>query len=163
MVTKTINLLNRLTLVILSIILITIIYSKYIQKSSVVKLGKYGILIVVSNSMEPTIQEGELIMIKENSQYEIGDIVTYLDSYDMLITHRIHQIDEYSFLAKGDNNAIVDPNTSMNKIEGKVIYHSQFWGHFIQHYFKFVILFYCTVLVIFYVKQKLKKEKKHEK
>ena len=59
MVTKTINLLNRLTLVILSIILITIIYSKYIQKSSVVKLGKYGILIVVSNSMEPTIQEGD--------------------------------------------------------------------------------------------------------
>ncbi len=142
---KITNVISSVVLMVLLIILGLLCHSKYIRKDAVVKLGKYGFLIVVSNSMEPTIEEKELIIIKECEEYNLEDIVTYLDSDSLLITHRIKQIDVYNFIARGDNNAVSDSNTKINQIQGKVVYHSKLLGIFVVYYLKFVLLI-CIVL-----------------
>ncbi|MBR3697841.1 MAG: hypothetical protein IKM97_06300 [Clostridia bacterium] len=51
-----------------------------------------GILIVVTGSMEPSINIKEMIVIKEQKDYKIGDIVTYKDNNNNFVTHRIVNI-----------------------------------------------------------------------
>lgn len=146
----------------LIITLLYVCYAKYIRKDSVVKIGKYGVLIVLTNSMEPIIKERSLIIIKEETQYELNDIVTYVDSYGTLITHRILKIDEYTFMSRGDNNTVSDESTSINQIQGKVIFCSEILGVFVLYYLKFVIIICLFIWGILYWKVQFTKEEKNE-
>lgn len=47
------------------------------------------LLIVRSNSMYPTLKKGDVILIKKYNNYKQGDIVTYAEDSNYLITHRI--------------------------------------------------------------------------
>ena len=144
------------------IVLVVVAYAKYIKKEKVISIGKYSILIVLSESMEPTIEEKEMILIKKQDNYDVDDIVTYLSSNRKLITHRITQIDEYSFIAKGDNNNIVDENNVIDNIKGKVVFHSKILGIFLLYYLKPLIIVYFIFLVILISWKYLKKENKDE-
>lgn len=157
------KILKNTVLVVLIIILLCVCYAKYIRKDAVVKIGGYGILIVLTNSMEPLIQEKELIIIKEKGNYKLNDIVTYCDLYGTLITHRIVQMDEDSFMARGDNNSVMDENMSLDKIQGKVIYHSKVLGIFVLYYLKFMIVICLIFYVLIYLKRKLEKKPKEQK
>ena len=116
---------QKILIIVLLIVLIYVLYSKYIVKNSVTKIFGYGFLVVVTGSMEPEIEEEELIIIKEFDNYDVGDIVTYeTDGY--LITHRIIQVTEDEIITKGDSNNEEDLKISENQIVGKVVYHSKF-------------------------------------
>lgn len=70
------------------------------------------ILVVQSGSMEPTIKTGSLILIKETSDYQKNDIVTYQTENNQLVTHRIIAVSEGEngelYQTKGDFNDIED-------------------------------------------------------
>lgn len=149
---------QNVVLVLLGIALSLVGYSKFIKKDCVVKIGDYGILIVLTESMEPTIFRQEFILIKECDNYEINDIVTYENSNEFLITHRIVQIDEYDFIAKGDKNQVADSSVPIEAIQGKVIFHSKILGIFVMQYLKSAIIAYFAIWAIIYA-TKLIKEK----
>lgn len=80
------------------------------------------LLIVRSNSMYPTLKKGDVILIKKYNNYKQGDIVTYAEDSNYLITHRIIEKNNNSFKAKGDNNNSEDDKTiQLENIKGKVI------------------------------------------
>ncbi len=83
--------------------------------------GGYGHAVVLSGSMEPTISVNDLIIIKKQDSYSEGDIVTYLDEENTLITHRIIGINDTTVTTKGDANNVSDPNFDEERIKGKVI------------------------------------------
>ena len=95
--------------------------------------------------MEPKINAGELIMIKEADKYEIGDIVTYVDQDDFLVTHRIVCLNENNMITKGDNNDLLDEEISLNNIKGKVIIHSKILGFFVLYLLKPLVFIYIVV------------------
>ncbi len=161
---KLIEAVNTGILILLLFILLFVCYSKYIQKEPVVKLDGYAILIVLTDSMEPTIQGNELILIKEEDEYQLGDIVTYQDRDHILITHRIVQIDSHYFVAKGDGNDASDEKLELEQIEGKVIFHSKLMGIFVFYYLKFIILVYMIVMLsVYFVKNVIKEKENEEK
>lgn len=162
MARKIVGIFNRLLLGGLVIVLGITCYAKFIRKDAVIKWGQYGILIVLTNSMEPTIEQNELILIKEEETYEQSEIVTYIDERDTLITHRIVKLENESFSAKGDNNSILDEIRPVDCIQGKVMYHSKILGIFVLYYWKRVIVIYVLLMLIFYAKSKLRKEEKNE-
>ncbi len=90
-----------------------------ILKSDIATVGGYGILEVVSGSMEPVIHVGDMIIIDtDNYEYGLDDIVTFYDSEGTFTTHRIIDVDENGlFTTKGDNNNTKDKN----KIESEKI------------------------------------------
>lgn len=113
--------------------------------------------------MEPNICSGELIVISEKENYKIGDIVTYIDEENFMITHRILEIDSKKFISKGDANNIKDESCEINKIQGKVIYHSKVLGFFILYLLKPICVLYATGIIIFEVmKNKRTGEKENE-
>ena len=152
----------RIFLVFLLMTLLSVIYARHIQKEPIVKLGKYAILVVLTDSMEPTIEGSELILIKEQKGYQVEDIVTYRDESNLLITHRIVEIEANTFVAKGDSNEGNDEKMPLEKIEGKVIFHSKILGMFILYYLKFLILAYIVFLLIVYLIRIMGKEKNIE-
>ena len=111
------------------------------------------ILRVVSPSMEPAIKKGSLIVVKSDTKYSIGDIISYKSDLDSsIITHRIEKIlkidNYYFFKTKGDNNKAEDPNqVSQRNIIGKVIFSVSFVSIFYEkNIFTKVIFILCMIL-----------------
>lgn len=111
-----------------------------------------GILIVVSGSMEPTINIKELVVIKEQNNYEIRDIVTYRDNTDNLVTHRIVSRVENTIITRGDNNTVSDNPIDIQKVEGIVCYHSLVLGEFFLYWIKPLLILIILLLMINTVK-----------
>jgi signal peptidase I len=80
--------------------------------------------IVTSGSMEPTINEGDIVVVQRDSTYSVGDIVTYeFSEDDHLVTHRlIGGSAAEGFTIKGDANESPDRHSvDQSQIIGKVI------------------------------------------
>ncbi len=144
---KVINIIGKAILVFLLLILIYVSYSKYILKRKITTLGGYGVLVVLTGSMKPEIEDGELIVIKKEDNYFIGDIVTY-ENGNSLITHRIIE-NEGKIITQGDYNNERDLPINSNQIVGKVVYHSKILGTFVTKYLKIVltILIFIGILI----------------
>ena len=121
------NILLKIIVILLVIILVYILYSKYIEKNKVTKICGYGFLVVLTGSMEPEINSGELVIIKEG-EYEVNDVITY-EAENLLVTHRIIEKNiingKIEYICKGDANNENDLKIPENQIQGKVIYHSK--------------------------------------
>ena len=75
----------------------------------------FGIVpyVVLSGSMEPTIDTGSLCFINKNAKYEDvkeKDIIAFKLSDGTLVTHRAIEITETGIVTKGDNNDGADSN-----------------------------------------------------
>ena len=72
------------------------------------------VVVVLSGSMEPSMQRGDVLFLHKNTLVENGDIVVYeLEGENIPIVHRVvtQQIDENGvkqLLTKGDNNNVND-------------------------------------------------------
>lgn len=57
--------------IILILILLFVIYSKYIRKDKITTIFGYSFLIVLTGSMEPEIETGSLIIVKYEKKYNV--------------------------------------------------------------------------------------------
>ena len=80
----------------------------------------YGAAVVLSGSMEPTLECDDLIFVKEESEYHPDDIVVY-QSGNLLVVHRILSIEEEMAVTKGDANNVADEPIALSAIKGRVI------------------------------------------
>ena len=63
--------LQTILVIFLIITLLYVIYSKYIRKDKITKVFGYGFLVVLTGSMEPEIDTGSLIIIKNSNDYNV--------------------------------------------------------------------------------------------
>ena len=110
--------------VVLSLILIPVLIFNCIlivqtifNPDEVPSIGKITPLIVLTESMELQIHDGDLIVAKETptEDIEIGDVISYFDPTSKsgsVVTHRVidivYQNDSLAFKTQGDNNDIED-------------------------------------------------------
>jgi len=127
----------------------------------------YSTLEVVSGSMKPTIEVGELIVIDTNEKnYKKDDIVTFYDINGSFVTHRIVSIDDDKMITKGDNNDSKDDATDVDKIVGKYVCKIPFLGAILTVLQKPIILMLILIIGILYsylVSTEETKEKKIRK
>jgi len=93
--------------------------------------GNFSIKIVKSGSMEPAIKTGGVVVIKPTETYQVGDIITFGKDTKTQIptTHRIIEIENESFLTKGDANDSPDPlPIQKSDIKGRVIFSAPYVG-----------------------------------
>lgn len=99
------------------VINVTLIVKSYTNKDEVPKLGGYCPLIVLTGSMEPMIQSGDLIIVKQIETANIvnGDVIAFFDpdsKNNSVLTHRIVEtVNEdgvISYRTKGDANNAED-------------------------------------------------------
>jgi signal peptidase len=91
--------------------------------------GNYKVKIVMSGSMEPSIHTGSIVVIKPESSYISGEVITFGKDTKKIIptTHRIVDIraqdGKYVYRVKGDANPTPDVNEVLqSEVIGKVIF-----------------------------------------
>lgn len=104
---------------------IFLIAQSYINPDKVPGIGGHMPMIVLTESMEPTINAGDLIITKsaKAEDIEVGDIISYFDpesNKGSIVTHRVNKIvpqddGTLSFETYGDNNKNADGEYSIDK------------------------------------------------
>ena len=110
-------------------------FDKFVLKHQVPSIFGYSSLMVATGSMSGTIEEGDLIIIKDTGDYKIGDIVTFFqDGDDIPTTHRIYNIDdEGKWVTRGDaNNSYDKRSITSDEIIGEVVLVIPYVGTFID-------------------------------
>lgn len=99
------------------IINITLIIKSYTNADEVPSVGGYLPLIVLTDSMYPEIESGDLIICHTIDAEDVkeGDVIAFFDpagNGTSIVTHRVVEIVEengtYSFRTRGDNNNTED-------------------------------------------------------
>lgn len=124
-------------------LVICIAVQKFIMKKPVPSLFGYSCLTIATGSMngnsvmvsggEPTtVSIGDIIIIKDTGDYEIGDVITFLQEGDSVpTTHRIIGITDTGFITKGDaNNAKDTLPVNSEDVLGEVVGHYPDLGKF---------------------------------
>lgn len=96
------------------IINLTLILKSFTNSEEVPSLGGWFPMIVLTDSMYPEIESGDLILCHtaEAEEIAVGDIITFYDPMgngSTVVTHRVLSIKEDgTFVTKGDNNNVED-------------------------------------------------------
>ena len=121
------------------------IAQKLIWKDKTPSFMGYKNFIVLTGSMAPTLNEGDIVIVKETNNIEVNDIIAFKIE-NSIVTHRVKEIyqednKEY-YITKGDANNGTD-NELLNKedIEGKYVFKIPFVG-------KIVLLFRKPIGII---------------
>ena len=125
---KTLKILEKiivnLIIVALSIIAIFVIWGFVqlnVQKREYLNIFGYSVFSTETGSMSPTIEKGDIVIIKIGDEIREKDIITYKKD-NVFITHRIEQINGESIIAKGDNNNAEDEPIKKDEVIGKVVF-----------------------------------------
>ena len=112
---------------------------------------------VMTGSMEPNIHISDIILIKEIDNYKKNDIVTYKDSSNQYVTHRIVSISDDTVITKGDANNTEDSPIKKKDIIGKMIFKLSMLGFIVYLFNKpiiWILIFIIGILIIFVIPDK---------
>ncbi len=101
------------------IVLTNFVQLKLLKKDHTNIFG-YTFFVVVTNSMAPTIETDDVIIVKIGNQAKVGEIITYKKG-NVFITHRVTAVRENLYIAKGDANNIGDEPVRKDVVVGKVV------------------------------------------
>ena len=96
------------------------VFNGVVLKQQVSTVCGYGGAMVLTGSMEPSIKPGDLIIMKKQKDYNVGDIITYRGE-NKSITHRIVERTANGFIVTGDANNREDGEIAKDLIVGKVV------------------------------------------
>lgn len=153
------NVIINLIIFVLSIIAIISVYCiiqlNVLNKEYINLLG-YSYFQVSTGSMSKTIEIDDIIIVKlDNNNIEKNDIITF-KSDENLVTHRVIDIKDDTYITKGDNNNTEDDPIKKDDIIGKVIFiinNVKVWKYVfsnIQVILSLSITVILFVLIIFY-------------
>ena len=103
-------------LLLLIIVCAYFFYQKFIEKESLINLFGYRSFVILTGSMEPNLNPGDMVFTKKASvnNLQVGDIITFYSKNDTAstTTHRIVNIIKENgktyYETKGDNNGSND-------------------------------------------------------
>ena len=79
-----------------------------------------GSSVVLSGSMEPTLSVDDLVIVRAQDSYAVGDVVVYQTGHALVI-HRIVQISDEAVITRGDANNIEDAPIAPAEIKGRMV------------------------------------------
>ena len=167
---KTTTQIIAITLTTILIYNIFLVFLSSISKKNSNLLFGYKAYIIATNSMEPDINEGDVVVIfkaKENN-LKVGNVITFKKNQE-LITHRIIEIRDNGiqkeYITKGDNNNVEDTEeVKYSQIQGVHVLTIPYLGTivlFIQkHFFIIIVVLLLILLCIYFIMKKHKAEEK---
>ncbi|MFK9091956.1 signal peptidase I [Bacillus salipaludis] len=116
----------------------------------------YKPLTILSNSMKPTFNAGDVVLINVKKDPHVNEVVTYKQTDGTLITHRI--IEEVNkegktfFKTKGDNNNVADDRvvsrSTIIGVEQLVIPNAGYIARFVTGPIGFFLIIVIPLLIV---------------
>lgn len=121
MILKTVKIIILVLLLALLVLNLYSIFAQVVLKQDYTKIFGYTRLVIISGSMSPAIEVGDLIIVKEYDLYELNDIIAFR-SGSSIVTHRIIGFEGKNASTKGDFNNVADKDpVEFENIIGKVV------------------------------------------
>ena len=120
---KIISFILNILLIIVTIIIIIGFYYIYqikVVKNKYANLFGYTFFEVATASMYPTMEIGDVVIVKITKEVEQNDIIVYTEG-ESIITHRLVEKNNNELIAKGDANNSEDKPIEEDMVLGKVI------------------------------------------
>lgn len=161
------QILRTVLLIVVSVILGVNIYTwnaKSLTGNAMPMPFGYGGAVVLSGSMEPTIMVDELIIVKAENSYKVGDVVVF-QSGKIPVVHRIVAMDRQTLTTRGDANNVDDNPIELSQVKGRVIVHVPHVGKVIRLLktpVATILLIMGAVLMVELPYQKEKEQKEEE-
>lgn len=115
---KVINILQYIIIIILIVLIAYYSYQKFILQKKYVSFFNHNFFIILSGSMETTINTKDLIVTSPKDTYEKGDIIAF-NQEETVTVHRIIDVKNEdgtkSYVTKGDNNNAEDLDEVKNE------------------------------------------------
>ena len=154
---------------VLLIINLVMLYQANIKHEKIPRVGDFSVFNIVSESMEPTIEVNDLIVIEKCLEKEIQekDVITFERQDGSIVTHRIIKIEkengENVYTTKGDNNDIEDFETiKHSQIYGKYLFKINGMGKFAEKLQENNGLISVVLIIIIFIILKNGNDKKKE-
>ncbi|KON89594.1 hypothetical protein AF332_24055 [Sporosarcina globispora] len=112
--TKALTLLVRLVIIAMILTFLFITYQSVKHPEQPPSLLGFQLFTVLSNSMVPYFETGDMVIIKEVTQSDVNenDVITFKEENGKFITHRVIEIKNHNgrvqFVTQGDNNNVKD-------------------------------------------------------
>lgn len=119
---KVLKIISSCLFCVLILVLIISIYSFIslnILNNKYVNFFSYTVFQVGSNSMAPTITTNDILIVKLTKDINKDDIITFF-SDDKIVTHRVIEINNKTYMTKGDANNTMDNPVTEDMVIGKV-------------------------------------------
>lgn len=116
------------------ILLPLVVFTLVTSKSNI--FGGIRSFVVLTGSMEPTIQTGSIVYVKSYPSYNKGEIISFTNKSNQTITHRISNVNKENgittYQTKGDANNTTDKDIVNNSnIIGKQIFSVPYIGRIV--------------------------------
>ena len=144
------NIIFYIMVIIASLIIAVIMFLPHVSE----KVWPYKTYVVVSDSMEPLIKKNDMIVVKINESYNIGDIITFSydinnDGQDDLITHFLASRNEDVIKTRSNKGNTLDYwEISEKDIVGKVKFVVPKVGYVLIPIFKNAVFFLGFALIL---------------
>ena len=118
-----------------------------------------GMAVVLSGSMEPVLSIDDLIVVKNDNNFRVGDVIVYQNN-NRLVVHRIITINDEEIITKGDANDAEDKPILKENIKGKLVYHLEGFGKYVN-FIKTPLGIGCVLIItilLFFVTRDKKEE-----
>ena len=146
-------------IIIVPIIIVNLIllFETKIYPSKIPSILGIKSFVIISKSMEPTINKNDAILVKKTNEKELkeNDIITFHEK-DYINTHRIIEIKDVEghkqYRTKGDNNIAVDEEfKTIEDVEGKYLFKISGLGEFVKilkNKLTLVVLLLILILIL---------------
>lgn len=108
-------------LVVIAIISVYAFIQLNVQNKEYINIFGYSVFSAETGSMSPTIEKGDIVIIKIGDEIRENDIITY-QKENVLITHRIAKIDGDTIIARGDYNNTDDEPIKKENVIGRTVF-----------------------------------------
>ena len=153
-------LLNIVITIFIALFLLVVCLQRF--SNNRISFFNYRMFTVVSGSMEPNYEIGDVLISKsiDPSKIKVGDDLSYLgrtgDFKDKVVTHRVVDIyidknGEYLFKTKGTANILEDPIVYENQLYGVVVHKSIILSFMYKIVGTTTGMFIFIIIPIFYI------------
>lgn len=97
---------------------------------------------------------GDKILVQSTDNYEVGDVITYIEVDGHYVTHRIVSINDGIIVTKGDANQSEDPPIHLDNIMGKMVKKANFIKFILDIKYPLAAIFAAIILIVFFLKRK---------
>lgn len=121
---RALNLLQTILICVLGLILavnVWMMFQRLVMDVPLPSVFGYTHATVVSGSMSPTFEVGDLLIYQAQDEYHVDDIIIFQQG-NYFVTHRIVGEDDGLFITKGDYNNVADSDPlEPEDIHGKMV------------------------------------------
>ena len=113
--------------ILITLLVVVALFTSYsffvlnVMHKDYISIFGYTYFEVVSGSMSPIIEVNDIVVVKLDSDYEVGDVITYMSDGDF-VTHRVSKMDQRYITTKGDANNTKDAFVNRDNVIGKVVF-----------------------------------------